>query len=39
LELFDFPPIWGMVDAHALWHLGTVVPTIAWYRYVLCRKL
>lgn len=23
LELFDFPPWWGMVDAHALWHLGT----------------
>lgn len=32
LELFDFPP-WGrMVDAHALWHLGTVGPTIWWYR-------
>lgn len=35
LELFDFPPIWGIIDAHALWHLGTVIPTIAWYRYVL----
>ena len=32
LELFDFPPWWGMVDAHALWHLGTVGPTIWWYR-------
>jgi hypothetical protein len=32
LELFDFPP-WGrMVDAHSLWHLGTVGPTIWWYR-------
>ena len=34
LELFDFPPWKGMVDAHSLWHLGTVVPTIWWYRYV-----
>lgn len=33
LELFDFAP-WGrMVDAHSLWHLGTVGPTIWWYRY------
>lgn len=32
LELFDFAP-WGrMLDAHALWHLGTVGPTIWWYR-------
>ena len=34
LELFDFSP-WGrMVDAHSLWHLGTVGPTIWWYRFV-----
>lgn len=34
LELFDFPP-WGrLVDAHSLWHLGTVGPTIWWYRQV-----
>ena len=32
LELFDFPPWWGMVDAHALWHLGTVGPTVWWYK-------
>lgn len=32
LELFDFAPFWGMVDAHALWHLGTVGPTIWWYK-------
>jgi len=31
LELFDFPPWHGMLDAHSLWHLGTVVPTIWWY--------
>lgn len=32
LELLDFPPWRGMVDAHALWHLGTVGPTVWWYR-------
>ena len=32
LELFDFPPWLGSIDAHSLWHLGTVVPTIWWYR-------
>ncbi|GAB7366423.1 hypothetical protein MBLNU230_g8220t1 [Neophaeotheca triangularis] len=35
LELFDFPPWWGMLDAHALWHLGTVGPTIWWYNFLL----
>lgn len=34
LELLDFPPWKGMIDAHSLWHLGTVVPTILWYKYV-----
>ena len=32
LELLDFAPIAGMIDAHSLWHLGTVVPTVWWYR-------
>ena len=32
LELLDFPPLGGMIDAHSLWHLGTVVPTIWWYK-------
>jgi post-GPI attachment to proteins factor 3 len=31
LEVFDFAPWGGMVDAHSLWHLGTVGPTIWWY--------
>ncbi|KAF2715910.1 Mn2+ homeostasis protein-like protein Per1 [Polychaeton citri CBS 116435] len=34
-ELFDFPPWKGMVDAHALWHLGTVLPTLWWYKFLL----
>ena len=31
-ELLDFAPWRGMIDAHSLWHLGTVVPTILWYK-------
>lgn len=34
MELLDFTPVWGMIDAHSLWHLGTVGPTIWWYKYV-----
>lgn len=32
LELLDFPPLWGNIDAHSLWHLGTVGPTVFMYR-------
>lgn len=32
LELFDFPPWARMLDTHALWHLGTVAPTIWMYK-------
>lgn len=31
LELLDFPPLGGYIDAHSLWHLGTVIPTAWWY--------
>lgn len=34
LELFDFPPLWNVLDAHALWHAGTVLPTIWYYAYL-----
>jgi hypothetical protein len=33
LELLDFPPLGGYLDAHSLWHAGTVLPTMWWYRY------
>jgi post-GPI attachment to proteins factor 3 len=32
LELLDFPPLWWSIDAHSLWHLGTIAPTILWYK-------
>lgn len=34
LELFDFSPFWFVFDAHALWHLATVVPTHWWYTWM-----
>lgn len=36
LEIFDFEPIWDLVDAHALWHAGTVpLVLIIWKIYTL----
>lgn len=33
LELFDFPPILGIFDAHSLWHAATVPLGPLWYRF------
>lgn len=33
LEVNDFPPLFWVFDAHALWHLSTVLPTVLLYRY------
>jgi hypothetical protein len=33
LEIRDFPPIWGWIDAHALWHLSTIPITLKWYEF------
>jgi hypothetical protein len=32
LEILDFVPWRLMIDAHSLWHAGTVGPTVWWYR-------
>lgn len=34
-ELFDFAPFALILDAHALWHLSTVLPTALWYEFML----
>ena len=34
LEVLDFPPIAGLLDAHALWHLCTVPLIYMWYGFV-----
>lgn len=33
LELFDFPPIASIFDAHAAWHLATPAIFLCWYRF------
>ncbi|KAF2843124.1 Mn2+ homeostasis protein-like protein Per1 [Patellaria atrata CBS 101060] len=35
LELLDFAPWRGFIDAHSLWHLGTVLPTVLWYNFLI----
>ncbi|RPB22127.1 Per1-like protein [Terfezia boudieri ATCC MYA-4762] len=35
LELLDFPPLWGAIDAHSLWHAATVAPTVMWYGFLI----
>ena len=34
LEVLDFPPLAGNVDAHALWHAATPLVTLGWYRFL-----
>jgi hypothetical protein len=35
LEVFDFPPWWGILDAHALWHASTIYLISYWYEFLL----
>ncbi|XP_014097852.1 post-GPI attachment to proteins factor 3 isoform X1 [Bactrocera oleae] len=41
LELLDFPPIFWIIDAHALWHLATVAIISVFYDFIIddCRSL
>ncbi|XP_064380779.1 post-GPI attachment to proteins factor 3 isoform X2 [Dromaius novaehollandiae] len=34
LELLDFPPLFWVLDAHALWHLSTVPLTVLFYSFL-----
>ncbi|KAI9016040.1 Per1-like protein [Hyaloraphidium curvatum] len=34
LELFDFPPLWGVFDAHSLWHASTIPLVSGFYAFV-----
>ena len=34
LEIFDFAPIYGLFDAHSIWHLATVPIGFAWYKFL-----
>ena len=33
-EVLDFPAMWRLVDAHALWHAATVPLTGLWYTFI-----
>ncbi|GAB2215966.1 hypothetical protein Droror1_Dr00023731 [Drosera rotundifolia] len=34
LEIYDFPPYKGLVDAHALWHATTIPLTCLWWSFI-----
>eukprot|EP00039_Didymoeca_costata_P012677 m.183616 g.183616 ORF g.183616 m.183616 type:complete len:331 (+) comp15547_c0_seq2:4167-5159(+) len=34
-EVFDFPPLWNFLDAHALWHALTIPLGYLWGQFVL----
>ena len=34
LELYDFPPIWGIFDAHSLWHAASIPLTLLWWDFI-----
>lgn len=33
LEVFDFPPLWDVIDAHAIWHGATIPIILLWYYF------
>jgi hypothetical protein len=34
LEIFDFPPVWGIFDAHSIWHAATLPITYLWWSFI-----
>ncbi|KAH9624234.1 hypothetical protein KSS87_004977 [Heliosperma pusillum] len=34
LLIYDFPPYWGYVDAHALWHATTIPLSYLWWSFI-----
>ncbi|WVR05548.1 hypothetical protein IAU60_002567 [Kwoniella sp. DSM 27419] len=33
-ELLDFPPVFRLIDAHALWHAATIPLAVAWWHFL-----
>jgi len=34
-EVFDFPPLFGYIDPHAIWHLGGCLAAILWANFLI----
>lgn len=34
LEVYDFPPYQGLVDARALWHASTIPLSFLWWSFI-----
>jgi post-GPI attachment to proteins factor 3 len=34
LQVLDFPPVFGLLDAHAIWHVLTIPLVYKWYQFV-----
>ncbi|XP_044468230.1 post-GPI attachment to proteins factor 3-like [Mangifera indica] len=34
LDIYDFPPYWGFVDAHALYHATSIPLTYLWWSFI-----
>ncbi|GAY45492.1 hypothetical protein CUMW_089870 [Citrus unshiu] len=34
LEIYDFPPYYGFLDAHAIWHATTIPLTYIWWSFI-----
>lgn len=39
LEVLDFPPILGVLDAHSLWHAATAPLAYLFYSFIECDTL
>eukprot|EP01116_Phalansterium_solitarium_P009034 TRINITY_DN2303_c0_g2_i1.p1 TRINITY_DN2303_c0_g2~~TRINITY_DN2303_c0_g2_i1.p1 ORF type:complete len:338 (+),score=75.59 TRINITY_DN2303_c0_g2_i1:102-1115(+) len=34
-EIFDFPPLFGYLDPHSIWHLAIVASSVLWTRFIM----
>ncbi|ODO07646.1 hypothetical protein L198_01227 [Cryptococcus wingfieldii CBS 7118] len=34
LELWDFSPLWRLIDAHSLWHFATIPLAMGWWSFL-----
>lgn len=34
LDIYDFPPYWGFVDGHALYHATSIPLTYLWWSFI-----